>query len=211
VRGQIVIVPEARRFAAAQDFRAWLARHHADTPELHVRLFRTSAADRGLTYREALDEALCYGWIDGVRRSLDDVSFTQRFSPRRPTSVWSRINIARAKALIAEGRMAPPGLAAFEARDPKRSGVYSFERDRPAVLDPALARKLRANAAAWKYFNAQPPWYRRTCTHWIMSARREDTRARRLATLIDCSAGGRAIPPLARSIVSHSIDTGSDP
>jgi uncharacterized protein YdeI (YjbR/CyaY-like superfamily) len=197
-------VADARGFAAARNFRAWLARHHADAPELFVRLFRTSAADRGLTYREALDEALCYGWIDGVRRSLDDVSFTQRFSPRRATSHWSRINIARAKQLIAEGRMAAPGLAAFEARHPKRSGVYSFERDRPAVLDATLARKLRANTRAWKYFNAQPPWYRRACTHWIVSAKREETRARRLATLIDCSVGGRAVPLFARS-------TGSDP
>ena len=190
-------MPAARKpvaFASAAAFRAWLAAHHGDTPELVIRLFKTSAGDRGLTYRDALDEALCFGWIDGVRRALDDVSFTQRFTPRRRGSRWSAVNVRRAKELIAEARMRPSGLAAFESRTGDSAG-YSFE-SRPAELPPDLLRRLRKNGKAGASWSARPPWYRRTCAHWVTSAKREETRERRFAALVDACAHGAGVGPL---------------
>jgi uncharacterized protein YdeI (YjbR/CyaY-like superfamily) len=150
-----------------------------------------------VTYAQALDEALCFGWIDGVRRRVDADSFSVRFTPRKPRSIWSRVNIGHVERLTKSGRMRKPGLAAFEARTAERTGVYSFERQ--ATLAPAYARIFRANAAGWAYYQSQPPWYRRTTTHWIMSAKREDTREKRLASLIACSARGTTIPELTRT------------
>ena len=190
------VAPVTFRTPAA--FRAWLSKHHARTPELILRLFKTRAAARGMTYPQALDEALCFGWIDGVRRSLDADSFTQRFTPRRPRSTWSRVNVAHVERLVEGGRMSAPGLAAFRAREDARTGVYSFEQRAPA-LDAASVKSFRASRAAWAFYQAQPPGYRRLTAHWIMSAKREETRARRLATLMDCSARGVRIPPLART------------
>jgi len=187
--------PVAFRSAAA--FRTWLRRNHARTPELLIRLFKVRAAHRGLTYTQALDEALCWGWIDGVRRALDEDSFTIRFTPRKPRSIWSRVNVAHARRLIAEGRMAAPGLAAFEARTGDRTGLYSFERA-AMRLAPAYERRFRANRAAWGYFESMPPWYRRTSTYWVMSAKREETRERRLAVLMDCSLRRAPLPQLER-------------
>jgi uncharacterized protein YdeI (YjbR/CyaY-like superfamily) len=185
-------------FRTAAAFRTWLRRHHRSASEIVVRCVRTEAADRGITYAQALDEALCFGWIDGVRRSVDARSFSVRFSPRRPRSTWSRVNVAHAERLIAEGRMTPAGLAAFEARDDRRTGVYSFEQP-PTALDPVLQRRFEANPAAWAGFQRQPPGYRRVATYWVMSAKREETRVRRLDTLIGCSAEGKRIPPLDRA------------
>ncbi|HMK38147.1 MAG TPA: YdeI/OmpD-associated family protein [Bacteroidota bacterium] len=183
-------------FASPAAFRAWLKKNHAGTDELIVRLYRVHAADRGITYRQALDEALCFGWIDGVRRSLDTDSFTIRFSPRKPRSIWSLINVAHVKRLIASGRMTRPGLLAFRARDSKRTGVYSFEQ-RPSKLSPAHVRKFRRNRKAWDFFQDQAPWYRRTSSFWVMNAKREETREKRLDLLIACSARGKPIPALA--------------
>lgn len=163
-----------------------------------MRCCKIHAAHRGVTYAEALDEALCYGWIDGVRRSVDADTFSVRFTPRKPRSTWSRVNVRHVERLTREGRMAEPGLAAFAGRDDRRTGVYSFEQ-RSVKLGREYAREFRDNAAAWSYFQTQPPWYRRTSTHWVMSAKRAETRAKRLATLIDYSARGRPIPPLART------------
>lgn len=185
----------AKSFKTQAEFRAWLEKHHASAMELNLRLFKTRAKHRGMGYRESLDESLCFGWIDGVRRSLDDDSFTQRFSPRKPKSNWSRVNIKRATELEAEGRMRPAGLAAFRARDAAKPAPYSFE-SKPLELDAASEKKLRANKRAWTFFQAQAPWYRRTTTFWVMSAKREETRARRLATLIAHCAKGTTIPPL---------------
>lgn len=184
-------------FRTADAWRRWLQRYHATATEIIVRCFRTSTADRGITYAQALDEALCFGWIDGVRRSLDDASFSTRFSPRRPRSIWSRVNVAHVQRLTKEGRMTAPGLAAFAARQDDRTGVYSFEQ-RPSELPPAYARRFRKQREAWAFFAQQPPYYRRVCTHWIMSAKRDETRERRLATLIDCSARKQRIPALAK-------------
>ena len=186
----------ARSFPSAAAFRAWLERHHARETELLVRCFKVHAADRGLTYSQALDEALCWGWIDGVRRSIDADSFSVRYSPRKPDSVWSAVNIRRAKALEAGGRLAPPGRAALEARRSAR-GVYSFE-SKPTDFPPPMKRRFRSHADAFRFWSAQPPGYRRTATFWVLSAKQEATRERRLDVVIACSANGQRIPLLAR-------------
>jgi len=185
-------------FRNAAEFRAWLRKNHRRETELLVRIYKVHAAARGLTYSQALDEALCFGWIDGVRRSLDADSFTIRYSPRTPRSIWSRINVAHVQRLIREGRMEKEGLAAFEARSEERTGIYSFERAAAAKLTPALTRRFKAAPAAWKHFQAEAPWYRRTAAHWIMSGKKEETRLRRLDLLIDCSKKGVRIPALRR-------------
>jgi uncharacterized protein YdeI (YjbR/CyaY-like superfamily) len=149
-----------------------------------------------VTYAQALDEALCWGWIDGVRRGVDADSFSVRFSPRKPNSVWSAVNIRRAKQLLAEGRMASPGRAAFEARRSAR-GVYSFE-SKPTDFPPPMKRRFRAHAAAFRFWSALPPGYRRTATFWVLSAKQPATRERRLDVVIACSAKGERIPLLAR-------------
>jgi uncharacterized protein YdeI (YjbR/CyaY-like superfamily) len=190
--------PKPSTFATQARFRAWLSRNHARESELIVRCFKVHALDRGIGYRQALDEALCFGWIDGVRRSHDADSFTQRFTPRRAKSYWSSVNIKRYKELLAEGRVRAPGVAAYEARvDRGGASPYSFE-GRAVELAPAFVRRLRANPAAWSFYSAQPPSYRRLTAHWVMSAKREETRVRRLATLIADSARGRRIGPLER-------------
>jgi uncharacterized protein YdeI (YjbR/CyaY-like superfamily) len=185
----------AKAFRTSEEFRAWLEKNHASVTELDMRLFKTHAKQRGIGYREALDEALCFGWIDGVRRSLDADSFTQRFTPRKKKSNWSRVNIKRATELDAEGRMHSAGLAAFRARNAIAVAPYSFE-NRSVRLDAAAEKKFRANKRAWEFYQAQAPWYRRTTAFWVMSAKREETRARRLASLIERSAKETRAPPL---------------
>jgi len=192
-----VVAEKPRAFDSQSDFRKWLKSHHATTRELLVRCYKTHAQDRGLTYRQALDEALCFGWIDGVRRSVDENSFSTRFTPRKPNSTWSRINIGRVKELEAEGRMHPSGRAAFAARLTVNPRRYSYE-SRPTRLDAGSLKKLRANKRAWAFFQAQPPWYRRTSSFWVMEAKREDTRERRLAELIARSAKREPIKLLDR-------------
>jgi len=187
--------PQAFRSAAA--FRAWLRRNGKRETALVVRLFKVDHRHRGMTYGEALDEALCWGWIDGVRHPHDAESFTVRFTPRKPRSIWSRVNIAHVERLIREGRMAKAGLDAYARREAERTGLYSFEQA-ALRLAPAYARALRADAAAHRFFTAQAPWYRRTSTYWVMSAKREETRAKRFAQLLACSAKGVRVPPLAR-------------
>jgi uncharacterized protein YdeI (YjbR/CyaY-like superfamily) len=190
-------------FRSSGAFRTWLESNHAAATELVVRCFKVHASDRGITYAQALDEALCYGWIDGVRHGLDADSFTVRFTPRKARSIWSRVNVAHAQRLIEAGRMAKPGLAAFEAREDSRTGIYSFEQ-RSADLPPEYEQAFRTNKTAWAYFREQPPWYRRTSIYWVMSAKREETRAARLATLVACSAQRKPIPPLDRSHAGRS-------
>ena len=183
---------EPKSFPGPASFRKWLEKHHARATELLVRCRKTGAAGRGVTYREALDEALCLGWIDGVRHGLDEMSFSVRFTPRKAKSGWSAVNIARARQLEAEGRMHAAGLAAFRARvEPE----YSYE-SRPRALAPAYLAKFRAHPRAWRFFEAQPPGYRRTCAFWVMSAKRPETRARRLdAADRELGAAGRAFRP----------------
>jgi uncharacterized protein YdeI (YjbR/CyaY-like superfamily) len=192
---------DAIAFRTSAAFRAWLAKHHATASEIILRLRKARSPERCITYPEALDEALCFGWIDGVRRSLDADAYIQRFSPRKRRSIWSKVNIAHVARLTAEGRMMPPGIAAFEARDEARSGVYSFET-RPTRLPSALEERFRANRRAWTFFESQAPWYRRTTIYWVVSAKQEETRLRRLATLMACSAAESRIPALARGTAS---------
>ena len=151
-----------------------------------------------MTYSDALDEALCFGWIDGVRRGGDEDTFTIRFTPRTPKSTWSAVNIKRVAELEAAGRMHESGLAAFKRRSAERSGVYAYE-NRQTELSPEYEKELRSNKKAWKFFSAQAPWYRRTSIYWVMSAKREETREKRLATLIAVSAKGKPLPQLDRT------------
>ncbi len=180
-------------FSGPAEFRAWLAKNHATTTELFVRCSKAHVLG-GLTYRQALDEALCLGWIDGVRHSLDATSFSVRFTPRKSRSAWSTVNLKRFRELQAEGRVQPGGRRAFEARV---KSDYSFE-SKPRSLAPAYLRTFRSDQRAWSFFEAQPPWYQRTCSFWVMSAKKADTRARRLAVLISHSARQQGIPPLKR-------------
>jgi uncharacterized protein YdeI (YjbR/CyaY-like superfamily) len=173
-----------------------LREHHRSATELLVRCYKVAAKDKGLTYREALDEALCFGWIDGVRRGVDHESFSTRFTPRRGRSTWSAVNIRRAQELQDEGRMHRAGRDAFAARDARNSRRYSFE-SKPRKLAPSYQKTLKANERAWRFFQAQAPWYQRTSIFWVMEGRQEVTRLRRLAQLIECSTEGRAIKPLA--------------
>jgi uncharacterized protein YdeI (YjbR/CyaY-like superfamily) len=187
-----------RYFTTPQAFRAWLAKHHDRRTELWVGFRRRSTARASITWDEAVEEALCVGWIDGIRKSVDEDSYAIRFTPRKAGSTWSAVNVRRVDELVRAGRMQPPGLKAFEACAPERTGVYAYERAR-ATLDPASERAFRANRAAWEFWQSRPPGYRRTATWWVVSAKREETRQRRLATLIDDSAHGRTLAQLTRA------------
>ena len=181
----------ARYFRSAALFRAWLAAHHATATELVVGFHKVGSGRPSLTWSESVDEALCYGWIDGIRRSVDETRYTIRFTPRRRTSTWSVVNIRRVGELERLGRMRAAGRAAFEARRENRSGLYSFEQRR-AALDPSGEAAMRRNKKAWAYWQAEAPSYRKAASWWVLSAKKPETRARRLAQLIaDCAAGLR--------------------
>jgi uncharacterized protein YdeI (YjbR/CyaY-like superfamily) len=184
-------------FRTRPAFRRWLEKNHVRRDELWIGFYKKVSGKGGLTYREALDEALCFGWIDGVRKRLDEEAFVQRFTPRRPRSYWSAVNIHRAGELQKAGMMAPSGIAAYERRTRDMPRRYSFER-LPAALAPEFEATFRRNAKAWAYFEGEAPWYKRVALHWVTSAKREETRQRRLNMLIaDCAAGRRigAVPP----------------
>lgn len=185
-------------FATPDEWRSWLAENHEQAQEVWVGYYKTNSGKPSLTWSQSVDEALCFGWIDGVRYSIDEISYKIRFTPRRPGSNWSAVNIKKVEEMIARGRMTPAGLKAYEARKPDKSGVYSYEQARPQ-LDPAYEEELRGNAAAWQFFQSQPAWYRRTAGHWVMEAKREETHRKRLATLIEDSAQGKTIGPLTRN------------
>ena len=185
-----------RFFATPAEFRAWLEAHHERASELLVGFHKTKTGKPSLTWPESVDEALCFGWIDGVRTSLGDTSYTIRFTPRRPTSHWSAVNLKRVNELVAQNRMRPAGLRAYARRAEGTSGRYSYEQRHTIELPPSALATLRANRAAWSYFHAQSPSYRAAATHWVMSAKKEDTRVKRLAILVDSCAAGRPIPPM---------------
>jgi uncharacterized protein YdeI (YjbR/CyaY-like superfamily) len=185
-------------FESPSELRTWLEQHHASEKELLVGFHKKSAGRPSITWPELVDEALSFGWIDGIRRGIDAERYTIRLTPRKPTSNWSSVNIRRVAELEKEGRMTPAGRAAFERRSEERSGIYSYERRKAAKLERAQEREFRANEAAWTFFQSQPPGYRRTATHWVVSAKREETRRKRLATLIDDSANGRRLRHLTR-------------
>jgi uncharacterized protein YdeI (YjbR/CyaY-like superfamily) len=185
-------------FRTANEFQAWLSKHHTTQTELLVGFFKKGSGKPSITYPEALDEALAIGWIDGVRRNLTEDSYTIRFSPRTAKSIWSKVNMKRVEELKAAGRMRPEGLAVFERRDPKRSGVYSYEREH-AAFGPDELKALKAETKARTFFEAQPPGYRRVITFWVMSAKKPETRARRLEILIGHSRKGERMPLLTSS------------
>lgn len=184
-----------RFFKTPAALRRWFEAHHETTAELWIGFYKKDSGRGGVIYKQALDEALCFGWIDGMVRRVDEVSYMQRFTPRRPRSTWSAVNIAKMRALIDEGRAQPAGLAAFERRTPDRAVAYSYEQRQTATLSPAERRAVQADPAAWSFFEAQPPHYKRAVALWIQGARKLETRQRRLAVLIDCSARGRLVPP----------------
>jgi uncharacterized protein YdeI (YjbR/CyaY-like superfamily) len=184
-------------FASPQEFYNWLEEHHESETEVYVGFHKTHTGKRAMSWSEAVDQALCFGWIDTRANAIDEDRYMQRFTPRRPGSNWSKINVEKVAKLTEAGLMRPAGLAAFENRIDDRTGVYSFEREN-AALPPEYEEQLRANPAAAEYFDSRPPWYRRTAIHLIMSAKREETRLRRLVQLIDDSAAGRDIKQLRR-------------
>jgi uncharacterized protein YdeI (YjbR/CyaY-like superfamily) len=185
-------------FETPAEFRLWLQKHHARETELLVGFHKKGTGKPSLTWPESVEEALCFGWIDGVRKSLGEESYVIRFSPRKAGSIWSDINSRKAQELIDQGRMAPAGLAAFKLRDPKRAGVYSFEQKQALEFPPESVESFKGNARAWSFFEAQAPSYRKAAIHWVVSAKQEPTRERRLATLISDSAKGRQVAPLRR-------------
>lgn len=193
---------KVRFFKTAADLRTWFAKNHATEPELWIGFYKKAAGKKGVTYLEAIDQALCFGWIDGIRKSIDDISYTNRFTPRTARSNWSEVNIKRVRELSKQGLMHPAGLAAFEARTGKPSGRYSYEA-RPDRLDPAYEKRFQKNRKAWAFFEAQPPGYRRTAIWWVMNAKKEETRLRRLATLIQDSKNERRLGMLARPPTSR--------
>lgn len=186
-----------RFFASPAAFRAWLARHHASARELVVGFHKRATGKPSLRWPQSVDEALCFGWIDGVRRGIDSDRYTIRFTPRKPTSTWSAINVRKMSELEEQGRMTDAGRRAFAHRRAENTATYSYERA-AAKLSPAEARVLARDRAAAAYFAEQPPWYRRTATHWITSAKRPETRAKRLAELVAESRAKRWIKPLRR-------------
>ena len=184
-------------FPTPAAMRSWLEKHHKDAKELLVGFYKRGCGKPSVTWPESVDAALCYGWIDGVRHNRDEISYTIRFTPRRPTSTWSAINIRRVAELEKLGLMTSAGREAFERRSEKKSQIYSYEQRNQAKLSKAYEAKIKANRKASAFYRAQAPWYRRTTTYWVMTAKKEETRLRRLEVLINCSVLGKRIPALA--------------
>jgi len=184
-------------FATQVAFRAWLEKHHATETELLVGLYRAKAKDQGLSYKPAVDEALCFGWIDGVRKTIDDERWAIRFTPRKKGSIWSNVNVKRMEELLSEGRVAPAGKRAYEAKLAHKTGIYAFEKA-PAVFESSMERAFKKEKKAWAFFTAQAPWYQRHATSWVTSAKKEETRAERFATLVADSAAGRLLERVAK-------------
>jgi len=176
-------------FSSREQFRQWLEKNHDRVDALQVGFHKKDSGKKSITYPEALDEALCFGWIDGVRKRLDETSYTIRFTPRKAKSIWSLVNVGHVERLTKEGRMAEPGLKAYALRDPKRTGIYAFE-NKPQEFSPEFEKKFRANKAAWEFFQKEPPSIRKVWTFWVMTAKKEETRLRRLEDLIASSAKG---------------------
>jgi uncharacterized protein YdeI (YjbR/CyaY-like superfamily) len=189
---------EAVFFADAAELRAWFLEHHADAPELFVGYYKKHTGKPTVGHEQAIEQALCFGWIDSIGRRIDEERYQVRFTPRRKGSVWSAVNIAKIAELTAAGQMHPAGLHAYETRKPERVAVYSYEQPEDAVLDEQQTARFQSEEAAWQWFSAQPASYRRAAVHWVVSAKRPDTRERRLVQLIGDSAAGRTVPPLTR-------------
>lgn len=189
-------MPKPKFFPSPSEFRDWLLENHESETELLVGFFKTSSGKPSMTWSQSVDEALCFGWIDAVRRSLSEEAYTIRFTRRKPKSIWSAINVAKVEQLTAQGKMYPAGERAFAARSPERTGVYSFERKQPAQLAAAEDQTFRRNKRAWGFFESQAPSYRRAALHWVISAKRPETRSRRLDALIADSAAAKRLDHL---------------
>lgn len=176
-------------FPNSAEFRKWLEENHQTETELFVGYYKVGTKKPSMSWSESVDEALCFGWIDGVRKSLDQESYCNRFTPRNPKSNWSAINIKKVEELIRLGKMAPAGLAAYEKRSDARSAVYSYE-NRPEKFEPEMEARFKKNAVAWNFFSTQAPSYRKTNIYWVMSAKQEATKISRLDKLIKASAEG---------------------
>lgn len=180
-------------FENAAAFRAWLAAHGATATELLVGYHKVGSGRPGMSWSESVDEALCFGWIDGVRRRIDEHRYSIRFTPRRPTSIWSAVNIANFEQLSAEGRMTPAGTAAYAHRREEKSGIYAFEQVAMPELSAEEQRQFKRSKTAWAFFEATPPGYRKVVVHWVVSAKKAETRATRLTRLIEACARGERL------------------
>lgn len=187
---------DVTHFDSPAAFRAWLESHGAERDELWVGYWKKSTRRPSMTWEESVDEALCFGWIDGIRKRVDEEAYTVRFTPRRAGSTWSRRNVDRYERLETAGRVEPAGVAAYGRRTEEKSGTYSFERETPLALSEVYRARLKSDEDAWADWRSRPPGYRRLVAHWVMSAKRESTRERRLAALIEDSAAGRKVKPL---------------
>lgn len=185
-------------FATQSEFRAWLKKNHKKAQEVLVGFYKKDSSKPSITWPQSVDEALCFGWIDGIRKSINEESYSIRFTPRKPRSTWSAVNIKRVKELKALGLMQPAGLKAFEERADERSAIYSYEQRHSGKLNSAFEKQFRANIKAWEFFQNQPPSYRKAAIWWVISAKKEETQQKRLNTLIEDSQNERAIKPLTR-------------
>jgi uncharacterized protein YdeI (YjbR/CyaY-like superfamily) len=185
-------------FAKPIDFRAWLEENHDKSSELWVGYYKKGSGKPSITWPESVDEALCYGWIDGLRKSIDEDSYKIRFTPRKTTSIWSSVNIERVKELTSLGLMKDAGIQAFELRKENKSSIYAYEQKNEAILEEVHEKAFQANNEAWDYFQKQAAGYRKTAIWWIVSAKKEETKLSRLAKLIEDSAHKRTLPHLTR-------------
>ncbi len=179
-------------FAKQSDFRKWLAINHMKESELLVGFYKVGSGKASMTWPQSVDEALCFGWIDGVRKNIDEESYSIRFTPRKPTSIWSSINIKKVAELTEKGLMKPAGIAAFEKRSENKSCIYAYENE-PVKLSPELEKKFKSEKSAWKFFSSQAPSYQKTVVHWIMKAKQEATQIKRLEQAIDASANNKRV------------------
>lgn len=189
---------DTKFFATPDEFRQWLEAHHKSQIEQWVGFYKVKSGIPSITWSESVDEALCYGWIDGIRKSIDDKSYKIRFTPRKPKSIWSAVNIKKVAELTKLGKMKQEGIEAFKKLDKKKAAIYSFEQ-KNIKLNEAFEQKIKANEKAWNFFEALPPSAKKQTIWWVMSAKREDTKLRRLATLIQCSQDGLRIPLIQRN------------
>ena len=185
-------------FPTVEKLRDWYLKNHDKKDELLIGFYKVNSAKKSIIYQDAVDEALAFGWIDGIRKGIDDISYNTRFTPRRKNSIWSQINIRRIGHLQKLGKMHPAGLAAFNSRNPERTNLYSFEQ-KEHHLRPDYEKKFKSNKSAWNFFESKPPSYRKPAIHWVMSAKQETTRLRRLEQLIHFSKEKTNIPQLRRT------------
>ncbi len=184
-------------FTTQSHFRRWLEKNHTTEKELWIGFYKKDSNKKGITYKEAVDEALCFGWIDGIRKKVNEESYTNRFTPRKPKSNWSVVNSKRVQELTQLGVMHESGLAAFSRKESTRTQLYSFEQ-KNVQLPSMYEKKIKSNKKAWQYFQTQAPWYKKSATWWVISAKQEITKLKRLESLIECSENGKTIPPLTR-------------